>query len=63
MTFVVVDERSEARFGLVRHCDEAVVKPFSMGVSDKSCLPVYDDCIVERSLAPLVNGYRDLASP
>ncbi|MEC4240115.1 hypothetical protein [Pseudomonas sp. DSV-1] len=54
---VVADEPCEAAFGLVRHCDAAVVKS---ACTVNQALRVYlfcDRCAIERSLVLLVNCY------
>ena len=54
---VAADEPCEAAFGLVRHCDEAVVKSAST-VSQAYRVPrCYDRFAIDRSLVLLVNCY------
>ena len=56
---VAADEPCEAAFGLVRHCDVAVVKPDTTVVQVKSGLRFYGRFATERSLARLVSDYKD----
>ena len=55
---VAADEPCEAAFGLVRHCDAAVVKPCGSVLQSYRVYWVYDDCVVGRSLVLLVNDYK-----
>ena len=51
---VVVDELREATSGC-----EAVVRSFTLGVPDVRAYRFYDDCVAGRSLAQLVNDYKN----
>ena len=53
---VVADEPCEAAFGLVRHCDVAVVKSASSVYQVNRVFRFCDRCVIELSLVLLVSG-------
>ncbi|KAB0491624.1 hypothetical protein F7Q95_08600 [Pseudomonas psychrophila] len=54
---VAADEPCEAAFGLVRHCDAAVVKSACTVNQALRVFRFCDRCAIERSLVLLVNCY------